>query len=52
MQRAIETPGLWETLVAGINPPADMAAVAERHLSLYRTLIKGADIIEWKANAA
>ena len=52
MRQAIETPDLWETLVAGITPPDDMATVADRHLSLYRGLLKGADIIELKANAA
>jgi glycosyltransferase involved in cell wall biosynthesis len=52
MRRAVETPDLWETLTAGINPPADIAIVAERHLALYRSLLKGAEIIELKANAA
>jgi hypothetical protein len=52
MRQAAETPGLWETLVAGINPPADISIVAERHLALYRSLLKGAEIIELKANAA
>lgn len=52
MRQAVETPGLWESLVAGINPPADITIVAERHLALYRSLLKGAEIIELKANAA
>ncbi|MEE1612467.1 glycosyltransferase family 4 protein [Microvirga sp. CF3016] len=52
MRRAIETPDLWENLTAGINPPADITIVAERHLALYRSLLKGAEIIELKANAA
>ncbi len=52
MRRAIETPGLWETLTAGIRPPADITTVAERHLALYQGLLKGAEIIELKANAA
>ena len=52
MRRAVETPGLWEALTAGINPPADITIVAERHLALYQSLLKGAEIIELKANAA
>lgn len=52
MRRAVETPGLWETLTAGIRPPADITIVAERHLALYQGLLKGAEIIELKANAA
>ncbi|QRM30274.1 glycosyltransferase family 4 protein [Microvirga sp. VF16] len=52
MQQAVETPALWETLVAGINPPADITIVAEHHLALYHSLLKGAEIIELKANAA
>jgi glycosyltransferase involved in cell wall biosynthesis len=52
MQRAIETPSLWDTLVSGINPPADISVVADRHLSLYRRVRKQADVIEMKANAA
>jgi len=52
MQKAVETPDLWESLVAGINPPADITAVADRHIALYRNLLQGAEIIELKANAA
>jgi glycosyltransferase involved in cell wall biosynthesis len=35
MRRAIETPGLWETLVRGIETPPDMAETADRHLAVY-----------------
>jgi len=35
MRRAVETPGLWESLVAGIRPPADMTEIADRHLAAY-----------------
>jgi len=35
MRRAMETPGLWNTLVAGIRPPADMETIADRHLAVY-----------------
>ncbi|MBO1904284.1 glycosyltransferase family 4 protein [Microvirga sp. 3-52] len=52
MRKAIETPGLWDSLAARINPPADMTVVAERHLALYRDLLRGAEIIELKADAA
>jgi glycosyltransferase involved in cell wall biosynthesis len=36
MRRAIETPRLWQRLVAGIRPPPDMDATARAHLALYR----------------
>jgi glycosyltransferase involved in cell wall biosynthesis len=36
MASAAETPGLWETLVDGITPPPDIAAVADRHIAIYR----------------
>ena len=39
MRHAIETPGLWDRLVAGIRPPADFTAAAAEHLALYRRLI-------------
>ncbi|SCZ12268.1 glycosyltransferase family 4 protein [Microvirga guangxiensis] len=52
MRTAIATPGLWENLVSGIVPPADISAVADRHLAVYREIGQQADIIELKANAA
>jgi glycosyltransferase involved in cell wall biosynthesis len=52
MRQAIETPDLWQTLVSGIKPPADITVVAERHLALYHSLLKGAEIIQLKADAA
>ncbi|MEZ0168735.1 glycosyltransferase family 4 protein [Microvirga sp. TS319] len=52
MRRAMETPGLWDRLVAGIQPPADIREVAERHLSVYRAIGQPAEIIELEANAA
>ncbi|MBF9233876.1 glycosyltransferase family 4 protein [Microvirga alba] len=38
MKRAMETPGIWETLVDGINPPPTITEVADRHLDLYRNI--------------
>lgn len=38
MRQAVETPGLWETLVDGIRPPHDIAEVADRHLALYQSI--------------
>ena len=35
MRHAVETPGLWDSLVEGIQSPADMAETADRHLALY-----------------
>jgi glycosyltransferase involved in cell wall biosynthesis len=52
MRRAIETPDLWNTLVAGINPPADIAKVANRHLAVYRSIREQAEIVEPNARAA
>jgi glycosyltransferase involved in cell wall biosynthesis len=52
IQRAIETPGLWDALVTGIEPPAAMPDVADRHLALYRDIRRQADVIQLKANAA
>ncbi len=52
MRRAIEAPDLWEALVAGITPPPSIAEVAERHLSIYGSIRRQADIIELKATAA
>ncbi|MPR10435.1 glycosyltransferase family 4 protein [Microvirga tunisiensis] len=49
MKRAIETPELWNNLVAGINPPANMATTADRHLAIYGG---AADIIDLSARAA
>ncbi len=36
MRRAVETEGLWDALVAGIQPPPTLAEVAERHLEHYK----------------
>lgn len=52
MRRAMETPDLWENLVAGINPPPDISAVANRHLAIYRSIRESAEIIQLKVNAA
>ncbi|WP_210483381.1 glycosyltransferase family 4 protein [Microvirga antarctica] len=38
MREAADTPGLWSRLVAGIRPPPTIAAVADRHLEIYRGL--------------
>ena len=37
MERAIETDGLWDSLVANIRPPPTIAEVAVAHLNLYQT---------------
>jgi hypothetical protein len=36
MRRAVETPRLWQLLVAGIVPPPDLDDLARAHLALYR----------------
>jgi hypothetical protein len=36
LRRAIETEGLWESLVAGIQHPPGIAEIADRHLKLYQ----------------
>jgi glycosyltransferase involved in cell wall biosynthesis len=36
LRTAIETEGLWETLVAGIQPPAGMAEIAALHMQHYQ----------------
>lgn len=36
MRQAIETEGLWDRLVARIQPPPTIAEVARRHLKLYQ----------------
>jgi glycosyltransferase involved in cell wall biosynthesis len=36
MRRAATEPRLWQRLVAGISPPADLDAAARAHLALYR----------------
>jgi glycosyltransferase involved in cell wall biosynthesis len=36
LRRAIETEGLWESLVAGIQRPPGIAEIADRHLKLYQ----------------
>jgi glycosyltransferase involved in cell wall biosynthesis len=52
MRDAVETPDLWNTLVAGIDPPPDISIVADRHLAIYHGAVRQADIVELKANAA
>lgn len=42
MRKAIETEGLWETLVAGIRQPPTMAEIAERHLKHYQDALMAA----------
>ena len=44
MRRSIETPGLWDRLVAGIAPPIGIAESAARHLALYETLLATAAV--------
>jgi hypothetical protein len=36
LRRAVSEPRLWQRLVAGIRPPADLDAAAAAHLALYR----------------
>ena len=38
MQRAMETPGLWDRLVSQIAAPPDFDAAAAEHIAFYRTL--------------
>jgi len=52
MRRAMETPHLWEGLVAGIRAPASIADVAEKHLALYRRIGMSGEVIQFKVNAA
>jgi glycosyltransferase involved in cell wall biosynthesis len=52
MRRAAEEPGLWDEMVAGIRPPADIAQVADRHLELYQTLRSPAVMAEQGVEAA
>lgn len=39
MRRAIETPGLWQSLVDNIEPPVGIERSAERHETIYRELL-------------
>ncbi len=39
MRRAAEEPGLWDRLVAGIQPPNWLGHAADEHLALYRRLL-------------
>lgn len=39
MRQAVETEGLWETLVAGIQPPLSVAEAARRHLDFYQDVM-------------
>jgi glycosyltransferase involved in cell wall biosynthesis len=52
MRRAMETPGLWDSLVSGITSPPDIAAVADHHLIAYGGIRGSAEVIELKVNAA
>jgi glycosyltransferase involved in cell wall biosynthesis len=52
MRRAMETPNLWENLVAGICAPASIGDVAEKHLALYRRSGMSGEVIQFKVNAA
>ncbi|WP_149537634.1 glycosyltransferase family 4 protein [Siccirubricoccus phaeus] len=40
LKYAVETDGLWERLVARIEPPPTIAEVAKRHLSLYQSVLE------------
>lgn len=42
MRRAIEEPGLWQRLAAGITPPRAVEEAADEHLDLYHSLINQA----------
>ncbi|MDN3565684.1 glycosyltransferase family 4 protein [Paeniroseomonas aquatica] len=44
MRRAIETPGLWDSLVAGIVPPTTVGAAARDHLMLYQAALAEAAV--------
>lgn len=44
MQHAMETPGLWERLVAGVAPPVSIAESAARHRALYDALAQCAAV--------
>ena len=39
MRRAIETPGLWDSLVAGIAPPTTVEQAALAHMDLYQAAL-------------
>jgi glycosyltransferase involved in cell wall biosynthesis len=52
IRRAMETPNLWENLVAGIRAPASIGDVAEKHLALYRRSGMSGEVIQFKVNAA
>jgi glycosyltransferase involved in cell wall biosynthesis len=52
IRRAANNPGLWETMVSGIDTPPHIGEVADRHLGLYRTLSGKAEVISFKASAA
>ena len=39
MQRAIETPGLWDRLAEATRPPVSIDAAALRHIELYRNIL-------------
>lgn len=52
MRRAMDTPNLWDTLVAGIKAPANITEVADRHLRVYRNIGRHAEVVELKASAA
>jgi len=43
MREAVETPGLWEKLVAGIVAPPEIGEVADRHIALYGRARRMAD---------
>ena len=53
MRRAVEEPGLWGRLVAGIIPPIGIEETAARHLALYNEVLAApgprADAWEWAA---
>jgi glycosyltransferase involved in cell wall biosynthesis len=52
IRKAANTPGLWETLVSGIDTPPHIGEVADRHIGLYHALSGKAEVIAFKASAA
>jgi len=52
MRTAMNTPQLWDNLVAGIKPPATLTDIADRHLAAYRGIERRGEVIQLKANAA
>jgi len=52
MRKAMEAPGLWESLVSGIKPPATISEVADRHLAVYQSIRGRGEVVQLRASAA